>query len=145
MYLYLQNVEKELACIKVLAKITQNAVNEYLLYDTYIIDKNIIVPVHPPKDKNETNKNENNKSDPKKIENNKNTDPSENNNNNDNKDNNDKNKELGTLYIVIISVGSGILLIIIILLITFCCFNQRNKNLMKKVQGNDHRNNLLIV
>ena len=40
-YLYLRNVEKELACIKVLAKITQNAVNEYLLYDTYIIDKSI--------------------------------------------------------------------------------------------------------
>ena len=189
--LKLLDVKKELACIKVLAKINQNAVNEYLLYDTYIFDKSIDVPVHPPKDKNDTNKNETNptnKTDGNKNETNptnktdgnKNetnptnkTDGNKNQTNPTNKTDGNKNqtnptnkspvspdgdgknqkkdngKGLDTIYIVIISVGSGIFLIIIILLIIVCCFNQRNKNLMKNVQGisfadGDHRDNLLI-
>ena len=168
--LKLQDVKKELACIKVLAKINQNAVNEYLLYDTYIFDKSIDVPVHPPKDKNETNKNETKKNETDKGETKKNetqknetnkntTNKAENNKNNKQQSNNNTNgnnskdgdgkKGLETFYIVIISVGSGIFLIIIILLIMVCFFNQRNKNLMKNVQGisfadGGQRDNLLI-
>ena len=54
--LKLENVEKQLAFIKVMAQITQNTIKEYLLYDTYIIGKDIdkndnkTVPDQPYKD-----------------------------------------------------------------------------------------------
>ena len=198
--LKLENVQKKLAYIKVLAKITQNAINEYLLYDTYIIGKNIdkIDNKTNPDNKNKTKDNTTNPDNKNKTKDNttnpdnknktkdnttnpdnKNktkdntTNPDNKNKNKDNTtnpDNKNKNKDNPTnpkqsktpeatskesdnkssnYLIIIIIVGGVIFGIIIILLIVVCVFNQRNKNLMKSVQGisfaeEDRKNNLLI-
>jgi len=111
--LKLENVEKNLSYIKVIAKITQNAVNEYLLYNTYIVNKDQF----PPSQDNNIPYNENDK-------------------NKKDQSNNSPNLFSGSiLKIILIIVGSIILLIIIILLIVVCAFNHKNKNLLDKVRG----------
>jgi hypothetical protein len=87
--LKLENVEKPLACIKVLAKATSRAINEYMLYEVINLNK-IDNKTKPSDNKNKTD-NKTNPSDNKNKTDNK-TNPSDNKNKTENKTNPSDNK-----------------------------------------------------
>jgi hypothetical protein len=80
--LKLENIEKQLACIKVLAKATSRAINEYMLYDVINFNK-VDNKTKPSEDKNKTD-NKTKPSDDRNKTDNK-TKPSDDRNKTDNK------------------------------------------------------------
>jgi hypothetical protein len=144
--LKLENVEKPLACIKVLAKATSRAINEYMLYE--VINLNKIDNKTKPSDNKNKTENKTNPTDDKNKTGNKDKQKGNTNTNTDKTKNSEKKSDNdNTLLWIILGIGGGLALIIIILLITVLVFNSKNKSLMDQVKNisfaGDRNGNLL--
>ena len=127
--LELKNVEKKLACIKLMAKISKNGIYEYLLYDTYVINEDIISN-DTAQEKPQTRRRRRRRVHP--------IDPSPDKNTIYNTTgNNEKDKDNKTdVDLIIIIAGWSVFGLIAILLLVIICFSYfKNQNLMNKVTG----------